>query len=163
MPNLRQVIEQLDRFEEGPLRASLGHRLLAGLLAIACAALLGLAAWLQPDPRGFGTHNQLRLAPCLWVERVGMPCPTCGMTTAFAHAADGSFLSAARAQPMGLVLAFMTAMTFWVALYVAATGSLIGALLLRLWRPSVLWTAGGLALASWLYKIWDFTRENSLL
>jgi hypothetical protein len=58
-----------------------------GLLLVAAAGLaglLGLAKTLVPDPRGFGTHVQLGLRPCAFATMTGRPCPTCGMTTAFA-------------------------------------------------------------------------------
>lgn len=137
-----------------PRRVGL-DRAVAALVALVCLAVLGAAAWLEPNPNGYGTHTQLGfLHGCVWMDRAGIPCPTCGMTTAFAHAAEGHFLAAFLAQPMGLALALGTAMTFWAALYVAVTGSPVGRLMLRLWRPSVVWSVAGLAVVSWLYKIW---------
>jgi hypothetical protein len=58
--------------------------------------LLGTAASLEPDPRGFGTHEQLGLPPCGFEDRTGIPCPTCGVTTSFAHFARGQVLEAFR-------------------------------------------------------------------
>ena len=54
------------------------------VLALGLAGVLGTARLLEPDPRGFGTHTQLGLAPCAFARITGRPCPTCGMTTAFA-------------------------------------------------------------------------------
>ena len=74
-------------------------------MSAACAAPLVTAAQLVPDPSGAGTHLQLGGAPCTVVLITGRPCPTCGMTTAFAHAVRGRLISAFHAQPMGLLLA----------------------------------------------------------
>src|SRR5689334_25333620 len=45
------------------VRERLGKRTRAILvaLALATAGILGLARWLEPDPRGYGTHEQLGL------------------------------------------------------------------------------------------------------
>lgn len=73
-------------------------------LALACAAVLGTAAALEPDPRGLGTHQQLGLPPCGFLVLTGFPCPGCGLTTAFAHGIRGDWVAAASANPLGLVL-----------------------------------------------------------
>jgi hypothetical protein len=73
--------------------------------ALGSAGVLGLAGWLEPDPRGFGTHEQLGLRPCAFAQLTGELCPTCGMTTAFAWSVRGRFLSAWRANPAGSLLA----------------------------------------------------------
>lgn len=67
-------------------------------------ALLVVAARLEPDPAGMGTHRQLGLGPCTFLTLTGWPCPTCGMTTCFSLAAHGRFLDAFLNQPFGLVL-----------------------------------------------------------
>jgi hypothetical protein len=79
----------------------------AGLVILAAGAVGALftARLLRPDPRGFGTHTQLGLAACSFRELTGKPCPSCGMTTAFAWAVRGRFDEAWRANPAGSVLA----------------------------------------------------------
>ncbi|MEC9374691.1 MAG: hypothetical protein VYC34_12640, partial [Planctomycetota bacterium] len=72
-----------------PRAAPTSERLLAALAAAAFIAVLIVAATLTPSPDGHGTHTRLGLTPCPWVLTLNKPCPTCGMTTAFAHAADG--------------------------------------------------------------------------
>jgi hypothetical protein len=74
------------------------------------------------------------------------------MTTAFAHAAHLSLWESFKTQPLGCLIAVGTAAGFWVALYVAATGSLLGRLCGRLLAPRALWVLLGLAAASWAYK-----------
>lgn len=129
-----------------------GERLFALLVALACGAVLGLAAWLPPSSEGFGTHTKLGLPPCAWPKVVGGPCPTCGMTTAFSYAAHGRFLPAFLAQPFGFMLAVVAAAGFWASLHIAATGSHAGRIYVKLLRPRVLWTLAGLALIAWAYK-----------
>jgi hypothetical protein len=134
--------------------ASTRRRRMVGLLvAGAGLAVLFIAAWLNPSSEGLGTHEQLHLAPCGWIATMDMPCPTCGMTTAFAHAADGHLLSSFHAQPLGCILATGTAMAVVLGLYVAATGSAIGGLLLKLWGRRTWWAIAFFVLAAWGYKI----------
>jgi hypothetical protein len=73
-------------------------------LALGCAAVLVVAAMLEPDARGYGTHAQLGLPPCGFLLLTGAPCPGCGLTTAFAHAIRGDWMLAADANPFGLLL-----------------------------------------------------------
>ena len=131
---------------------SLGERVSALVIALACAAILGMGAWLPPSASGFGTHTRLGLPPCAWPSVVGGPCPTCGMTTAFAYAAHGRFIPAFLAQPFGFVLAVGTAAGFWASFHIAATGSTVGRIYVKLLRPRVLWSLAGLALVAWAYK-----------
>lgn len=140
------------RFPAAPL-APAAERLIAGVVAAGCLALLAVAAWLTPAQAGHGTHEQLGLPPCGWLVVTGHPCPTCGMTTAFALAADGDLAGAFDAQPFGLILALGTAAGFWASMHVAVTGSRAGRLAARLLQPRVLWLAAGAWGASWAYKI----------
>jgi hypothetical protein len=75
------------------------------LAALGLVGVLGVARQLEPDPRGFGTHTQLGLAPCAFALVTGHPCPTCGMTTSFAWFARGRFDRSWRANPAGSLLA----------------------------------------------------------
>ncbi len=85
-------------------------RLWAGAILLACLSLLGTAAYLKPNPRGFGTHQQLwGQGPCGMLILTGLPCPTCGMTTAFAYTVRGQWLRAFWAQPAGFIFALGTA------------------------------------------------------
>jgi hypothetical protein len=75
------------------------------LLALGVMVVLGIAMRLRPDPRGFGTHGQLGLGPCAFLELSGRPCPSCGMTTAFSWAVRGRMIEGWRANPAGVVIA----------------------------------------------------------
>ncbi len=70
------------------------------------------SAWLRPDPRGFGTHQQLGLPPCMFEAYAHFPCPGCGLTTSFAHMAHGHVVDAFGAHLMG---PFLFALTLAVA------------------------------------------------
>lgn len=134
-------------------------RAVASVVASALLAVLAVAAWLTPSPAGFGTHEQLALRPgaglqtCTWVALTGKPCPTCGMTTSFAHAANFHLLAALKVQPMGTVLALAAATGFWFALHVAAAGSRAGVILSGMFGKRALWVAMALLGGSWVYKI----------
>lgn len=138
-------------------RLGAGERLLHAGFAAACAALLLAAAWLEPAPAGHGTHEQMGLPACAWPAIFGIPCPTCGMTTAFAHAAHGDLPASLRAQPFGLLGAIATAAGFWAGVYGALTGSRISRLFGGMLRPRVLWGIAALWAASWLYKMAAWT------
>lgn len=85
------------------------------LLFGACISVLAVAALLEPDPRGVGTHEQLGLPPCGFLLLTGLPCPGCGLTTAFAHGIRGQWIAAASANPLGLVLFFVSCATLVVS------------------------------------------------
>ena len=74
-------------------------------LAVVLVGVLGIARWLNPDNRGFGTHEQLGLPPCAFRVLMGIPCPSCGMTTSFAFVVRGQLASAAWTNPGGCLLA----------------------------------------------------------
>lgn len=98
-------------------------RVLAGVLAAGCLAVLLLAAWLTPNPSGMGTHHSaLELPACNFLRTTHLPCPSCGMTTSFSWFAKGNLAASVYVQPMGAVLAFMAAATVWGGFYIAFTG-----------------------------------------
>jgi len=133
---------------------------LIALAVFACSvALLAVASRLTPSASGHGTHTQLGLYSCAWPILFDKPCPTCGMTTAFAHAARGNFGRAFLAQPFGFLLALGVAGAFWVSLHVLATGSTAWRAFGILTRPRVLWLLLALALASWGYKLATWTTD----
>jgi hypothetical protein len=123
------------------------------MVCVAALSLLGVAARLTPSATGVGTHLQLGLMQCGWIMAFGKPCPTCGMTTSFAHAAHGHLGPAIGAQPMGAALALAASAAFWIGLHVALTGSDLGRVCGILLRPRVLWLIAGAAGAAWAYKL----------
>ncbi len=137
-------------------RLAFRDRALALAVAGLCALVLLVAAAVPPSPDGMGTHRMLGLPACSWPAAVGVPCPSCGMTTAFAHAARGNLPAALAAQPAGGVLALLTAMTFLVALHAAATGSRAVTLLQGVAGTRAAIAAAVLLLGAWGYKILVF-------
>jgi hypothetical protein len=136
--------------------SSTGRRLIAAGLAVCSAVVLGVAAWLPASPTGLGTHQALNLPPCGWIAIADLPCPTCGMTTAFAHAADGNLLASFHAQPLGFLLAIATALTFLASLHVCVTGSRLGSVFARLWGWWTGWFIAAMVLLAWGYKILSY-------
>ena len=105
---------------EPPLRVH--HRVIAVLVALACLAVLVVAARLTPSPTGVGTHMPLTSKPCDLLARTGMPCPSCGMTTSFAWFTKGNLLASFYVQPMGALLALLSSACVWGGFYIALTG-----------------------------------------
>jgi len=116
-------------------------------------AILGMAWYIDPSPRGMGTHRQLGLRPCGFLVTTGLPCPTCGMTTAFAHSVRGRVLQALWAQPAGTVMATLTAVLACVAVVVAVTGRRLEINWYRINPMRVLIGGVVLFLGSWTFKI----------
>lgn len=74
-------------------------------MVIGVIGLLVTASRLQPSPSGLGTHHQLGLPPCSIRLLFGIRCPACGMTTSWAHFANGNVIAAAQSNLGGLMLA----------------------------------------------------------
>lgn len=89
-----------------PKAASLapGQRVGLALLGLGLLAPWCAAALLHPDPRGFGTHQQLGLPPCSAEALFGVRCPSCGMTTAWACLVRFRPIHALRANVGGTLL-----------------------------------------------------------
>ena len=136
----------------GARRATRGERIVGALLALGCLSVLVIAAWLHADTNGHGTHTQLGLSECAWAEYFEAPCATCGMTTSFAYAADGRWLSSLLAQPFGALLTVLTSIVFWGGLHISATGSRLGAAVGPAISTRALVIGTVLFLAAWAFK-----------
>ena len=124
-----------------------GHlRSWAFLIGLAFTAIL-LAAWhLEPDLLPLGPRSQLSLPGCAFRDRTGYPCPTCGMTTAWAGAVRGDLTTAVRANIAGAVLAIVALLG---ALFGLATAALGRVFYLRVLAPVL----GLLSHGRWLYAL----------
>jgi len=132
--------------------ADLHERIVWGIILFVCLTLLILAASIDPDRRGHGTHEQLGLPPCGIVEMYDVPCPSCGYTTTFAYAIRMRWIAAIVNQPFAFIVFLFTLAGIPTALRV----------IVRRW--SILYTSqswpwtrivlGGIALwlAAWAYK-----------
>ncbi|MFH1109252.1 MAG: DUF2752 domain-containing protein [Planctomycetota bacterium] len=128
-------------------------RAIAGLVLAGCVSLFAVAARLEPAAGGIGTHEQLGLPPCGMAMIWGLPCPTCGMTTAFAYAARGQFAAAFHAQPAGLTLALATASGAFAAGGTLVTGRSYRVNWTRLSPTRVGCGAVVVVLGAWVYEL----------
>ncbi len=129
------------------------HWVVLGCALLAPLALGTLALVLEPDPRGWGTHEQLGFRPCFPMQHWNLPCPGCGVTTAITLAARGHVLAALRTQPFGplLVAASLGFLVWSLALHLARRDLWSE---LRRWNARAVWTALlAPALLAWLYKM----------
>ena len=76
----------------------------AGLFIL---CLFVVARILQPDEAGLGTHMQLGLPPCTSISLLGLPCPSCGMTTAWSLLTRGQLSLALQRNAGGTLLAII--------------------------------------------------------
>ena len=123
------------------------------VILIACSSVLGTAAWLNADRAGMGTHQQLGLAPCGFLVGTGLPCATCGMTTAFTHAAHGNLLQSFLTQPAGMLLCLILAIMTVLSSYTLMVGISLLPILKMFWRPRSFLFGGILIGMAWGYKI----------
>jgi hypothetical protein len=91
------------------LERPIAGRLYAAAVTGIALAVLSAAFGIQPNGAHMGTHRQLGLPACGFATMTRLPCPTCGMTTAYAYTVRGRFTDALRAQLAGFVLALATA------------------------------------------------------
>ena len=97
-----------------------GHGSIGVLMVVA----LGLCAFLEPDPSGAGTHTQLGLPGCLISRVTGMErCPSCGLTTAFAHLVRGHLRDARSVHAASPVVFTLWCLVACYCLVVAALGA----------------------------------------
>jgi hypothetical protein len=87
--------------------------LLYGLGWLGFLAVVLVAGALKPDPSGLGTHTELHLPPCGFYLVFHKPCPSCGMTTAFALVMHGKPLQAFHTQPAGVAV-FAAGLALWL-------------------------------------------------
>lgn len=127
------------------------------LLLVAGSLLLlggfGFANRLDPDPRGFGTHQRLGLPPCTFRVLFQIPCPSCGMTTSFAYFSRSEFAAAWRANPAGFLLAVLCAMLIpwcWWSAWQGCTSGVSRPAETAMW---LFLTLTGTALVNWLVQL----------
>ena len=125
----------------------------AAVVLAACLGVLAVAVWLHPDPRGYGTHAQLFHTECGLIQTLGIPCPSCGMTTAFALTVRGRWLAAFDAQPAGWLLCLGSMAMAGLALSVLISGKSWRLNWYRATPRRVCLLVVGLLLAAWGYKI----------
>ncbi len=136
-----------------PLESRFFGRLYGAGVAAVAAAVLVTAARLTPAGTHLGTHRQLGLPPCGFVVTTGLPCPTCGMTTAFSHVAHGRLIAAAKTQLAGAVLAVLTATAGVAGLGALVFGRRPAINWYRVNPVGLMWAATGLFVGAWAIKL----------
>ncbi|QQR90374.1 MAG: DUF2752 domain-containing protein [Myxococcales bacterium] len=125
------------------------RRVVWGSWLLCTTAILVIARMLHPSPLGYGSHLQLGLPPCGFLIWSGMPCPSCGLTTSFAHLLHLQWIEAWHANPWG----FFLLATLVLSVPVAAVGLLralpILATLEKLHTNKLILTLLGIGLLSW--------------
>jgi hypothetical protein len=120
-------------------------------LALSVTVLV-IATGLDPDERGFGTHEQLGLAPCAVLELTGKPCLSCGMTTSFAALMRGRVLDSVHANPAGCALCLLTLVApFWCG-HALWSGLDPLRFLARKSGRWLLVAVGGIAILTWVWR-----------
>ncbi len=126
---------------------------LAALTAVVLVAPIVVATQLAPDPRGWGTHEQLGWQRCRIRQWFDGPCPTCGMTTAWSLAVRGD-VAAALATNAGGAMLLVGTIAASACLFASATA---GRWLGPVPRPRTAWwlAAAWLAvtLGDWLRRL----------
>jgi len=125
--------------------------ILLGFLGATLIMIL-LAVVIEPDPRGYGTHEALGLTPCRLMQWTGVPCPGCGITTSVAHATRGEIWRSLVVQPFGLLTAIaLPLLSIWALLVHFRGGDLYATIAYR--RGSwIKWTLVLMGVA-WVYKL----------
>ncbi|MCA9243485.1 MAG: DUF2752 domain-containing protein [Phycisphaerales bacterium] len=108
--------------------------------------------FLTPDARGWGTHHQLGMAPCGMLVRTGLPCPSCGMTTAFAYTVRFEWILAFLTQPAGLALALASAVGAGIGVFAALFGR-FPRWLRRVNALVLFWTLLGVLVGGWAFVL----------
>ncbi len=126
--------DRTDPVEQEPLPAIVLMRwwTRAILLVLAAVATGVFALAISIDPylpdgtaRREETHRQLGLPPCTFKALTGMPCPSCGMTTAFALLIRGDLGNSLRANAAGTFLGVVTLLFIPWAVVSAWRGQLL--------------------------------------
>jgi len=121
--------------------------------AILLTAGFAMASSLEPDTRGFGTHQRLGLPPCTFRSLAGISCPSCGMTTSFSNFVRGNFVASASANATGLVLAVCCAIQIPWAIASACTGRAIGIHRPEVATATLLAVLAALCLTEWILRL----------
>ena len=128
-------------------------RLVWSALALLALGTLLTARLLRPEASGHGTHVALGLPPCGFLLWSGLPCPACGLTTAFAQLAHGELMLSLSANPLGLPLFACALCGAPLAMLYALRAVPVLAVIERLRADRVALCLAGALLLSWATRL----------
>lgn len=117
------------------------------------AVLLSIAAWLSPNSKGMGTHQQLGLPPCTLVQLTGTRCPSCGMTTSWSYLMKGNLVGSVRANSAGCLIGLIALLISPWFITSAAVGRMTVQVPSDWVLIAITMLVVGVTLADWLYRI----------
>ncbi|MCB9707705.1 MAG: DUF2752 domain-containing protein [Myxococcales bacterium] len=126
----------------------------SGWLALVAGVIL-ISYLLVPSPLGYGTHEMLGLPPCGVLAFTGIPCPSCGLTTCFAHIVRMQWLEAWGANPWGFALFGTMAASVPVAFFGAYHASPVLMTCYKLHVEKVSLVLLVLGIVSWLVRVFS--------
>jgi hypothetical protein len=111
-------------------RAAWGVRAALLLIAAGLVTVFYVATRVNPyapdgTPLRMASHQSLGMPPCRFNEMAGLPCPSCGMTTSFAHLVRGDVWNSLRANWVGTGLAVFCALLVPWCLVSAVRGRML--------------------------------------
>jgi hypothetical protein len=124
--------------------------------ALAGLAVAGLLVWLFLAQR-LGYDVGSMFGPCGFKQRYGLPCPTCGMTTAVLAFTRGEVVDAFEIQPAAALVCAALAASAAICVTVALRGRVplaISRVLARLNVSRVLICIGLTGAAGWAVTLW---------
>lgn len=133
-----------------------GHvmqRLLHAGIVFYCSTGMAILAWLPPNPAGFGTHQALGLPACLFKSVLGIPCPSCGLTTSLAHLLHGEIIASWTVHPAGLFFFAAGLLLIAVNLYGIVVPFRWGVIVARRWFHRTIVSSMGVFLLMWVVRL----------
>jgi hypothetical protein len=146
-------VKQLGWFE--PFHLPWYVRVVLVVMGLSLVTMLGVAMWLRPAAKGFGTHTQLGLAPCTLTQVAGIRCPSCGMTTSWSYFVRGRVIQAVKSNSGGTLLAALAAVGGPWLLVSGIAGKWF-------WRRPNEWVAVGVAVAVVVVTMVDWGYRLSI-
>lgn len=125
-------------------------------LIIGCGCVLVgffAASKVDPDPRGFGTHQQFGLPPCSFRQILGIPCPSCGGTTSVAHFVRGQWIRSIESNVAVFCLAALGLMSIPWSLLSLWKGHLVGVASLSHLYLTISISLSLIAVVQWIWRL----------
>jgi hypothetical protein len=152
--------EAAPRAAPQPLSARTTVRIWSAFIFGLCGAMMAVGLYLPPDPYhdGLGTHRQLGFPECGSIVYFGIPCPTCGCTTAVSYVAHGNPVAGFVTQPFGALVGLLGVAGVVLGGLGLVTGKWLGPSPYRVnaYATSLLVVSVAILLLAWVYKIYAY-------